>query len=120
MGKSNVYVIHMDGTKFYKVGVGMNPKRRLKTLQTGNPYTLSLIKLIPCRSREEAYELEQALHDYLDKYKNPYNNSSSEWFYGKHIVSMVEDFLNDMNEPVSLPRKIKRFVRETFQFLKIQ
>ncbi|KAL8711434.1 MAG: hypothetical protein Q9220_004092 [cf. Caloplaca sp. 1 TL-2023] len=37
-----VYLIHMKGTAFYKIGMSLDPQLRLRTLQTGNPCTLQL------------------------------------------------------------------------------
>ncbi|KAL8819639.1 MAG: hypothetical protein Q9191_007692 [Dirinaria sp. TL-2023a] len=37
-----VYLIHMTGTSFYKIGMSLDPQIRLRTLQTGNPHTLQI------------------------------------------------------------------------------
>ena len=38
-----VYLIHIEGTGFYKIGMSLDPQIRLRTLQTGNPHLLRLL-----------------------------------------------------------------------------
>lgn len=41
-----VYLMQMKGTKIYKIGASVNPKRRMKTFQTANPVKLELVSSI--------------------------------------------------------------------------
>jgi hypothetical protein len=48
----------------FKVGVSKDPKRRLKTLQTGNPAALELMFTVECRD-VPAYAAEAIIHKHL-------------------------------------------------------
>lgn len=67
-----VYIIS-DGTNI-KVGVANNVNRRLKSLQTGNPNTLTLEF---SEYRNQPYKLETYLHQQLAKYR-----TKGEWYHG--------------------------------------
>lgn len=54
---SRVYFIQASITGLIKIGVAVDPSDRLRTLQTGSPDTLSLIKTI-----DGDQKLEQELH----------------------------------------------------------
>lgn len=72
-GKSSfLYVVKVENTNYYKVGMANDPLNRLITLQIGNPYRLELISAV---YSEQAYEKEQAIHKRLDKYR-----IRGEWF----------------------------------------
>lgn len=70
---SIVYFIS-DG-EFVKIGKADNVEKRLKTLQTGNPKPLKILKTIPCNSAKEAYDLEFFFHALLKDHK-----SNGEWY----------------------------------------
>lgn len=58
-----------------KIGVSRNPKSRLKSLQTANPYKLRLLYEVECKSRDHAYGVEYQLHGrYFSK------KARGEWF----------------------------------------
>ncbi len=57
---------------YYKVGIAKDPDARLKDLQTGNPYPITLIKTWPGRS-----DLEKEVHDMLEQFHH-----RGEWFEG--------------------------------------
>lgn len=38
-----VYLIQLEGLEIFKIGFSNNPKKRIKSLQTGNPYKLILV-----------------------------------------------------------------------------
>lgn len=58
-----------------KIGVTSNAERRLKSLQTGSPFKLHCTALIPCKSKESAYDLESFLHKQLSRHR-----MEGEWF----------------------------------------
>jgi len=69
----NVYLIKAD--KFnYKIGFSKTPLKRLKQLQTGNPYKLKLIACCP-----GSKQLEDKIHKYLSN-KLSNSGSAKEWF----------------------------------------
>lgn len=67
----SVYLIRHGQTSAYKIGIG-NPRRRLHSLQTGNPIPLSLIKHIVS---EKYCEYEVLLHKKYSKLR-----INGEWF----------------------------------------
>lgn len=70
MKNKKLYV--MQCNNFIKIGVSDNPERRIKDLQTGNPYEIKLLLAI---DDYDAYGLENQFHKY---FKNI--NSIGEWF----------------------------------------
>lgn len=58
-----------------KVGVASNIEKRLKSLQTGNPYKLELLCFIECSNSKEAYNLESFIH-----YELKNRRIRGEWF----------------------------------------
>lgn len=59
-----IYLIENEDNKHIKIGIGKNPKQRIKQLQTGSSAKL---KLLYQREVEFASKVESMLHiDYLD------------------------------------------------------
>lgn len=65
-----VYVIGNVDHKVCKIGYSKNPERRIKDLQTGYPYTLSIL-----RKFKSNMVIEKELHEKYDKYR-----LNGEWF----------------------------------------
>ena len=83
-----VYLIQSLEDGYYKIGVSIHPKKRIKQLQTGNS---SELKLIESYQTEHAHKVERALqrrYSYLKK--------EGEWF----DLSIKEDvtFLSDCKQ----------------------
>ena len=71
-----VYFIRADGKpKRLKIGKATDPAKRLKELQTGCPYPLSIAAQIKCRSDRHALLVEQLAHSYFAAYR-----THGEWF----------------------------------------
>ena len=66
-----VYIIS-DGCGGFKVGVSVNPEKRLKTMQTGNRKTLILEHY---EHKLKPYKVEKVVHQSLAKYR-----TKGEWF----------------------------------------
>jgi hypothetical protein len=66
-----VYLIGMDD-RFYKIGVSGRPRVRMKQMQTGMPYELSLVHAFPAANVRDA---ERALHTRYD-----HRRVRGEWF----------------------------------------
>lgn len=58
-----------------KIGMGVNPAERLKTLQTGNPKPLVLFAQFATPSRDVARVLEGLVHHMMDE-----TRIAGEWF----------------------------------------
>jgi len=64
--KAHVYV--MKSGSYYKIGWAIDPKKRLKQLQTGNPREIRLIGTLECETRLLAKDLERHFQEhYPDK-----------------------------------------------------
>ena len=71
-----VYLIHMEGTPFCKIGMSLDPQIRLRTLQTGNPHSLLLIRTQAVQDMRSA---EASLHRQFETQRVP-NLNVREWF----------------------------------------
>ena len=69
-----IYIIQKARASQYKIGITVNPQRRLKTLQTGNEAELYLAF---CVRADNASSLEKRLHRCLLPFKCKHH---SEWF----------------------------------------
>jgi len=98
-----VYVIcqkdmHSLNVNFVKIGCSFNPRERMKTLQTGNPYKLELYAYFKTSNKKgdiaSMYTKERLVHKELERFGGPYEsmaplskhlimNSYSEWFFVK-------------------------------------
>lgn len=72
---THVYLIHLCGTDFYKIGVSKNPYRRLRSLQTSAPAPLELIGYMDAALEKKCYLTESRLHEKYDQHR-----VSGEWF----------------------------------------
>lgn len=81
-----VYLIHMEGTTFYKIGMSLDPRTRLGTLQTGNPYLLSMRKTQAVPNMRKA---ESRLHQQFEVHRILETNAM-EWFDFKDGTAIVE------------------------------
>ncbi len=66
-----VYVIHAEGTDLYKIGYGINAKKRIAGIQTSCPHDLSVIKIY----KKGTVCFERELHE---KFRD--NRTRGEWF----------------------------------------
>ena len=71
-----IYLIHMENTTFYKIGMSFDPEIRMRTLQTGNPHPLYLLNTQAVQDMRSA---EVDLHRKFETQRVP-NVSVREWF----------------------------------------
>ena len=67
-----VYVIHAEGTDYYKVGIANDIQDRISRMQGSCPHGLTLVKTIACRN---AAAKEKEMHSRLNQYR-----VRGEWF----------------------------------------
>ncbi|KAI4140421.1 MAG: hypothetical protein L6R39_005806 [Caloplaca ligustica] len=81
-----VYLIHMEGTTLYKIGMSLDPQIRLRTLQTGNPHTLTI-----CRTQlvSDMRSAESQLHSRFGA-QRIVNTNAMEWFDFERNIERVE------------------------------
>ncbi|KAI4122851.1 MAG: hypothetical protein LQ338_005585 [Usnochroma carphineum] len=84
--EGSVYLIHMEGTTFYKIGMSLDPQIRLRTLQTGNPHTLTIRRTQVVADMRGA---ESRLHRRFEAQRIG-NVNAMEWFDFGSDVGMVE------------------------------
>ena len=79
MGEKKIYLIYAEKIDAYKIGISKNPAKRIKNLQTGCPYELSLLNVFKSNF---PHQLEKAIHKkYLSYKKNiDQDEISGEWF----------------------------------------
>lgn len=80
--KGYVYLLHLKGFDFYKIGISQNVPSRKKAIQTLIPFEVNMIKTI----HVEGYkDIEKNIHEELDKYRY-----RGEWFKGCLCVMLKE------------------------------
>jgi predicted GIY-YIG superfamily endonuclease len=89
-----VYFIQNEFTKNIKIGYAVNVERRLRDLQTGNEFYLSLIKKVP-----GSYASEQLIHKKFQAYR-----LEREWF--KPGIEL-QKFLLSLNPQKSIKVQLK-------------
>lgn len=76
--QSYLYIIECVGTEWVKVGISKDPFGRVRSLQTGCPYVLSLLY---CQRYPNAEAVEARLHCEMDEHRSP---ASNEFFSRRH------------------------------------
>ena len=87
---ADLYVIQSARTGAFKVGRSSAPERRLKQLQTGSPYLLKLVLVVPNMGHRE-----KEIHGYLKGYEG---GGGDEWFVEKGMSNIGDD-LYDLLDP---------------------
>jgi len=77
MTDTQLYIIGNDEEKTYKIGISNNPDSRLKSIQTGCPFPLSLIKQYNLGGY--ASSVEKIVHHFLEN-NNNVKSMVGEWF----------------------------------------
>ena len=54
-----IYLIHCEHLNSYKIGVSVNPEKRIKQLQTGTPYELNIVQIYESKY---PFKVEKTLH----------------------------------------------------------
>lgn len=81
-----IYIINIEDTDYYKIGVSQNPNRRIRDLESSTPFN---IYLIYCKFYEKVYEIEQYIHNKINS-----NYIKSEWF--KLEFETVYDIMKEL------------------------
>ncbi|KAL9098918.1 MAG: hypothetical protein Q9163_005505 [Psora crenata] len=87
-----VYLIHMEGTMFYKIGMSLDPHIRLRTLQTGNPHTLLILNT---KAVQDMRAAETSLHQQFEAQRVP-NPIAREWFDFGNDIGQIETAFNTL------------------------
>ena len=102
-----IYLLAIRDLNVYKVGISSNVEKRIKTLQTGCPYKLEILKTF---QSPKASKIEKVLHRQYSSKKIDENEYSlkGEWFYlgiktiinFKEICSQIEFDLKLIEKPL--------------------
>lgn len=82
-----IYLLKSQENGYYKIGKSVNPDKRIKTLQTGNPEKIDLISKVKV-SDKFCNRVESALH-----LQYSYSNKNGEWF----DLSLEDELLFESN-----------------------
>lgn len=69
------YLYFVTDEQYVKIGIARHPNVRLASIQTGNPRKCTILFLIPCKDKQAAIMLENALHYRFEAYR-----LCGEWF----------------------------------------
>jgi len=94
MSGKSLYLI--EGGDKIKVGVAGSPHDRLGSLQVGNPNKLKIIESIPFEEEEKAFEVENAVHNYLSEY-----HERGEWF-SRDALPIAKAYIQGIKEESDL------------------
>ena len=91
-----VYIIRHGNQRIYKIGISDKPEKRVKQLQTGNPYPLKIIFQTSIISSIHCRKVESVIHKYL---KEKGHWMRGEWFRieDNDIVFMIAKQINSMS-----------------------
>ncbi len=81
--KYKIYLIYCKNIHLYKIGISINPEKRIKQLQTGTPYELSIISIYDSKY---PFKVEKILHNTFlskkipDSFQYDFEWLTGEWF----------------------------------------
>lgn len=84
-----VYILRSGNTNNFKIGVSKNIENRIKQLQTGNPYKITVYHYFEAPTRENAFNCEHWLHKFFDGHKTELMRG--EWY--RITLKELEPFL---------------------------
>lgn len=91
-----IYLIICEETQTCKIGFSNNPEKRLKSLQTSNPYKLILASVL----EESETNTEKILHSKFKDFR-----VSGEWFnYNKDILDYFINNPNNISKEIHIPQ----------------
>jgi len=108
-GPSKVYVLHIKGTRYFKVGQSARPKIRAEMFAAWTPFPIQVAIVIDCPSGYLARTAEASLHRIL-KNKMIRRCGRSEWFelskadtayLRRSVIPRVESFMKSREGSVS-------------------
>ena len=86
----NLYIIRLQGLDIYKFGVSQNIKRRMRDLQSSNPFTINILY---SQFYKEVYHLEDLVFKTFKE-----NIIKGEWFnaYEEDVIKLIS-VLTELN-----------------------
>ena len=79
--------VYLVGSKegYFKIGVSSDPEQRIKTLQSGMPFTLELIKTARLAQSQHAFLIEDALQAFCHKQR-----ARGDWFKDIDVKAVIK------------------------------
>ena len=91
MPDNKIYLIYCKFIDLYKIGISINPEKRIKQLQTGTPYELLIITTYDSKY---PFKVEKILHNTFVSKKTPDNfKYDFEWLSGEWFNLSTNDVL---------------------------
>lgn len=94
-----IYILKLKGYSIYKIGVSANPKRRIRDIDSHNPFGVDklLIKYF-----KNVYNMEECIHD---SFKD--NLMRKEWFklHKEDVEILKKQLINMSDKGIYLTRK---------------
>lgn len=88
---SYLYILNIENTPHYKIGVSNKPRRRIKDIRASIPYIVNVLYI---QKHKNTYELEEMIHDNFKE-----KELIHEWFnLNNHDVSTILNTLKDFEE----------------------
>lgn len=101
-----VYLFILQGTDYYKIGYTNKLDKRLSTVNTSSPHTISCVSFYPFRTSRQASAFEGYLHrNFNDKrLRNDITGQLKEWFIlNQEDVTQIstdyQEFIDYLNRP---------------------
>lgn len=85
---SQLYIINIANTEYYKVGVSQNPTRRICDIKNSMPFDIDIIY---CEYHQNTYDLEENIHNSIADYYIKH-----EWFLLSDVI--IVDVLNKIKD----------------------
>lgn len=79
-----IYFVRAGSNGPIKIGVASNVDKRVETLQTGNHQKLTVITVIKCRDKSDAYHKESTFHKMFE-----HKRIRGEWFHGDIRINLI-------------------------------
>lgn len=93
-----IYVIAAEEIAHVKIGIAIDPDKRLRQLQTGSPFRLHVARLWGPMPRERAVMLEARAHYILAGCR-----ATGEWFHVRVKLAGYTVWLAALSKPEDLP-----------------
>jgi hypothetical protein len=100
-----IYLIRLGQTELYKIGVSKNSKKRIKQLQTGCPYQLTIANVY---KTVQPYKIESILHSgFVAKKFSPTFLEDFDMLKGEWFTLTLQDVLDFTNRCEQIEKNIQ-------------
>jgi hypothetical protein len=88
-----IYLMHAQGTEFYKIGVAVNPDNRQRELQCGCPFVIKLLYYFR-PSSQQAAKIEREMHNQARELRklSPANNEFFLFDSSREAIAFIKQW----------------------------